>query len=155
MATDPMLIIGGVVLSVGLTVGSAIAIPAWAEATAAAVNTAYAECYTPQNENLQAISSSAEAATQGGAGVDEKTAECQALYGVLEPALDAYLAGIAPLDDFDLDSASPELKAEVEKWQAVLTPEVLEQMQRVGSSDEALAYWQSIVTAAEKGGELR
>ena len=154
MATDPMLIIAGVALTVGATIGAAIAVPAWANQTAEAVNTAYAVCYTPQNENLQSISSSAEAATQGGAGVDEKTAECQALYGVLKPALDAYLAGIAPLDSFDLDTASPELRAEVAKWQAVLTDEVLEQMQRTESSDEALAYWQSIVTAAEKGGEL-
>ena len=118
------------------------------------MNTAYSVCYTPQDENLQSISSSAEAATAGGAGVDAKTAECQALYGVLKPALDAYLAGIAPLDSFDLETATPELRAEVEKWQAVLTPEVLEQMQRTESTDEALAYWQSIVTAAEKGGAL-
>lgn len=152
MATDPMLIIGGVVLSVVTTVGAAIAVPAWANQTADAVNTAYAVCYTPQNENLQSISSSAEAATAGGAGVDAKTAECQALHGVLKPALDAYLAGVAPLEDFDLENASPELKAEVAKWQAVLTDDVLEQMQRIGSTDEALAYWQSIVTAAEKGG---
>lgn len=154
MATDPMLIFGGIVLSIGLTVASAIAIPAWAADTAEAVNTADAECYTPQNENLQSISSSAEAATQGAADVDAKTAECQALYGVLKPALDAYLAGIAPLDDFDLETATPELRAEVEKWQAVLTPEVLEQMQRTESTDEALAYWRSIVATAEKGGEL-
>lgn len=154
MAADPMLIIGGVVLSVGLTVASVIAIPAWAADTAEAVNTANAVCYTPQDENLQSISSSAEAATAGGADVDAKTAECQALYGVLEPALDAYLAGVAPLEDFDLDTATPELKAEVAKWQAVLTPEVLEQMQLTESTDDALAYWQSIVTAAEKGGEL-
>lgn len=151
MATDPMLIIGGVVLSIGLTVASAIAIPAWAADTAAAVNTAYAECYDPQTVNLEALSSSAESATAGGAGVDAKTAECQALYGVLKPALDAYLAGVAPLDDLDVNALSPELKAEVEKWQAVLTTEVLEQMQRTESADEALAYWQSIVTAAEGG----
>lgn len=154
MAADPMLIIGGVVLSVGLTVASVIAIPAWAADTAEAVNTANAVCYTPQNENLQSISSSAEAATQGGAGVDEKTAECQALYGVLKPALDAYLEGVAPLEEFDLENASPELRAEVAKWRKVLTPEVLEQMRRTESTDEALAYWQSIVTTAEKGGEL-
>ncbi|WP_155947586.1 hypothetical protein [Microbacterium sp. MRS-1] len=154
MATDPMLIIGGVVLTIVTSVGAAIAVPAWANQTADAVNTAYSVCYTPQDENLQSISSSAEAATAGGADVDAKTAECQALYGVLKPALDAYLAGVAPLEDFDLDTATPELRAEVEKWQAVLTPEVLEQMQRTESTDEALAYWQSIVTAAEKGGEL-
>ena len=154
MATDPMLIISGVVLSVVTTVGAAIAVPAWANQTADAVNTAQTVCYTPQNESLEDLSSSAEAATQGGAGVDEKTAECQALFGVLKPALDAYLAGVAPLEDFDLENASPELRAEVAKWQKVLTPEVLEQMQRIGSTDEALAYWQSIVTAAEKGGEL-
>ena len=153
MATDPMLIISGVVLSVVTTVGAAIAVPAWANQTAEAVNTAYSVCYTPQNENLQSISSSAEATT-GAADVDAKTAECQALFGVLKPALDAYLAGVAPLEDFDLENASPELKAEVAKWQAVLTDDVLEQMQRIGSTDEALAYWQSIVTAAEKGGEL-
>ncbi|EXJ50765.1 hypothetical protein AS96_13070 [Microbacterium sp. MRS-1] len=149
-----MLIIGGVVLTIVTSVGAAIAVPAWANQTADAVNTAYSVCYTPQDENLQSISSSAEAATAGGADVDAKTAECQALYGVLKPALDAYLAGVAPLEDFDLDTATPELRAEVEKWQAVLTPEVLEQMQRTESTDEALAYWQSIVTAAEKGGEL-
>lgn len=154
MATDPMLIISGVVLSVVTTVGAAIAVPAWANQTADAVNTAYSVCYTPQNENLQSISSSAEAATQGGAGVDSKAAECQALYGVLKPALDAYLEGVAPLEDFDLETATPELRAEVAKWQAVLTPEVLEQMRRTESTDEALAYWRSIVTAAEKGGEL-
>lgn len=154
MATDPMLIISGVVLTVVTTVGAAIAIPAWANQTADAVNTAYSVCYTPQNENLEALSSSAEGATAGGDGVDAKTAECQALYGVLKPALDAYLAGVAPLEDFDLESATPELRAEVEKWQSVLTPEVLEQMQRTESTDEALAYWRSIVTAAEKGGEL-
>lgn len=154
MATDPMLIIGGVVLSIGLTVGSAIAIPAWAEGMAEAVNTAQTVCYTPQNESLEDLSSSAEAATAGGAGVDAKTAECQALYGVLEPALDAYLAGVAPLEDFDLENATPELRAEVEKWQAVLTPEVLEQMQRTESKDEAFAYWRSVVATAEKGGEL-
>lgn len=154
MATDPMLVIGGAVLSFGLIVASAIAIPAWASQTAEAVNTAYSVCYTPQNENLQSISSSAEGATAGGAGVDEMTAECQALYGVLKPALDAYLAGVAPLEDFDLETASPELRAEVSKWQAVLTPEVLEQMQRTESTDEALAYWRSIVATAEKGGEL-
>ncbi|MBN9208527.1 MAG: hypothetical protein J0H96_07660 [Microbacterium ginsengisoli] len=154
MATDPMLIIAGVALTVVTTVGAAIAVPAWANQAADAVNTAYSVCYTPQDENLQSISSSAEAATAGGAGVDAKTAECQALYGVLKPALDAYLAGIAPLDSFDLETATPELRAEVEKWQAVLTPEVLEQMQRTESTDEALAYWQSIVTAAEKGGAL-
>ncbi len=154
MATDPMLIIAGVALTVVTTVGAAIAVPAWANQTADAVNAAYSVCYTPQDENLQSISSSAEAATQGGADVDAKTAECQALYGVLKPALDAYLAGVAPLEDFDLENATPELKAEVAKWQAVLTPEVLEQMQRTESTDEALAYWQSIVTAAEKGGEL-
>lgn len=154
MATDPMLIIGGVVLTVVTTVGAAIAIPAWANQTADAVNTAYSVCYDPQTNNLETLSSSAEAATQGGADVDAKTAECQALYGVLKPALDAYLAGVAPLEDFDMETASPELKAEVAKWQAVLTPEVLEQMQRVESSDEALAYWRSIVATAEKGGEL-
>lgn len=153
MATDPMLIISGIALTVVTTVAAAIAIPAWANQTADAVNTAYSVCYTPQNENLQSISSSAEAATAGGAGVDAKTAECQALYGVLKPALDAYLAGIAPLEDFDLETATPELRAEVAKWQAVLTDDVLEQMQRIGSSDEALAYWQSVVTTAEKGGE--
>ena len=153
MATDPMLIISGIALTLVTTVAATIAIPAWANQTADAVNTAYSVCYTPQNENLQSISSSAEAATAGGAGVDAKTAECQALYGVLKPALDAYLAGIAPLEDFDLKTATPELRAEVEKWQAVLTPEVLEQMQRSESSDEALAYWQSVVTTAEKGGE--
>lgn len=154
MATDPMLIIAGVALTVVTTVGAAIAIPARAEGMAEAVNTAQTVCYTPQNESLEDLSSSAEAATQGGAGVDAKTAECQALYGVLKPALDAYLAGVAPLEDFDLEYASPELRAEVEKWQAVLTPEVLEQMRRTESTDEALAYWQSIVTAAEKRGEL-
>ena len=154
MATDPMLIIGGVVLTVVTTVGAAIAIPAWANQTADAVNTAYSVCYDPQTDNLETLSSSAEAATAGGAGVDATTVECQALYGMLKPALDAYLAGVAPLEDFDLETASPELKAEVAKWQAVLTPEVLEQMQRAESTDEALAYWQSIVTAAEKGGDL-
>lgn len=151
---NPTLIISGLVLTVVTSVGGAIAIPAWAADTAEAVNTAYSVCYTPQNENLQSISSSAEAATAGGAGVDAKTAECQALYGVLKPALDAYLAGVAPLEDFDLETATPELRAEVEKWQAVLTPEVLEQMQRTESKDEALAYWRSIVATAEKGGEL-
>jgi hypothetical protein len=151
MATDPMLIISGVVLSVVTTVGAAVAVPAWANQTADAVNTAYSFCYTPQSENLQSISSSAEAATAGGAGVDTKTAECQALYGVLKPALDAYLAGVAPLEDFDLENASPELRAEVAKWQAVLAPEVLEQMQRAESTDEALAYWRSIVATAEGG----
>lgn len=150
---NPMLIISGLVLTVVTSVGGAIAIPAWANGMAEAVNAAQTVCYTPQDENLQSISSSAEAATQGGAGVNAKTAECQALYGVLKPALDAYLAGIAPLEDFNLDSATPELRAEVAKWQAVLTPEVLEQMQRTESKDEALAYWQSIVATAEKGGE--
>ncbi|KQM36858.1 hypothetical protein [Microbacterium sp. Leaf203] len=154
MATDPMLIIGGVVLTVVTTVGAAIAIPAWANQTADAVNTAYSVCYDPQTNNLETLSSSAEAATAGGAGVDAKTAECQALYGVLEPALDAYLAGVARLEDFDLETATPELRAEVAKWQAVLTPGVLEQMQRTESTDEALAYWRSIVATAEKGGEL-
>jgi hypothetical protein len=154
MATDPMLIIGGVVLSIGLTVGSAIAIPAWASNTAEAVNTAYAECYDPQTRNLEALGSSAEAATAAGADIDASSAACQALYGVLKPALDDYLAGVAPLDDLDLNSLSPELRAEVEKWQSVLTADVLDQMQRIESVDEALAYWQSIVTAAEKGGEL-
>lgn len=154
MATDPMLIIGGVVLTVVTTVGAAIAIPAWANQTAEAVNTSYTVCYDPQSLNLEDLSSSAEAATAGGAGVDAKTAECQALYGVLEPALDAYLAGVAPLEDFDLETATPELHAEVARWQKVLTPEVLEQMQRTESTDEALAYWRSIMAAAEKGGEL-
>lgn len=152
MATDPIMVIVGSVLTLGLAAGVVSMVsPAFAD-MATAVNTSYTECYDPQSENLQSISSSAEAATAGGAGVDAKTAECQALYGVLKPALDAYLAGVAPLEDFDLETATPELKAEVEKWQAVLTPEVLEQMQRTESTDEALAYWQSIVTAAEKGG---
>ena len=154
MATDPMLIISGIALTVVTTVVAAIAIPAWANDTAEAVNTAYSVCYTPQNENLEALSSSVEGATAGGAGVDAKTAECQALYGVLKPALDGYLAGVAPLEEFDLETATPELKAEVEKWQAVLTPDVLEQMQRTESTDEAFAYWRSIVATAEKGGEL-
>lgn len=154
MATDPMLIIGGVVLTVAAFTGAAIAIPAWASQMAEAVNTSHTVCYTPQNENLEALSSSAEAATLGGAGVDAKTAECQALYGVLEPALDAFLAGVAPLEDFNLENASAELRAEVAKWQKVLTPEVLEQMQRAESKDEAFAYWRAIVAAAEKGGEL-
>ncbi len=118
------------------------------------MNTAYSFATTRRPNKLETLSSSAEAATAGGVGVDAKTAECQALYGVLEPAMGRLPGGHRPARRFRPGEASPELRAEVAKWQGVLTPEVLEQMQRAESTDEALAYWQSIVTTAEKGGEL-
>lgn len=152
---SPMLIVAGSVLTLALSAGAVSLVSSAFPDMAQAVNASFEVCYTPQNNNLETLSASAEGATEYGAKVDEQHVKCQALYGELRPALDAFLNEVASLEDLDLEAIQNEaLRAEVAKWQGVLTADVLAQLRTFDNEDDALAYWQTVVVAAEKGGEL-
>lgn len=137
-------------LSIGLVAGgNAPIVQDWMGEMLSTHKMVQEQCTEPMGNTALGLTESHLGSTEAAAKYDELNLKCTALGSELHPVVKRIQEGADAL--FDTANLSPEMAALVEKYQHVLTPEVVAQIREMPLED-AITYVYALVELAEKAG---